>query len=43
MILGLGWDKLDRLALTEDETTLAQKVLDEFIGFHLRALYMPSK
>ncbi|MCL6643044.1 MAG: DNA repair protein RecO [Candidatus Bipolaricaulota bacterium] len=43
MILGLGWEKLDRLALTEDEITLAQGVLDEFLGFHLRALYMPSK
>jgi recombinational DNA repair protein (RecF pathway) len=45
MILGLGWDKLDRLALTEDEVILAQRVLDEFIGFHLKALhsYMPSK
>jgi hypothetical protein len=38
MILGLGWDKLDRLALTEDEITLAQGVLDEFIGFHLKTL-----
>jgi O-succinylbenzoate synthase len=38
MILGLGWDKLDRLALTEDDITLAQGVLDEFIGFHLKTL-----
>lgn len=43
MILGLSWDKLDRLALTEDEIALAQGVLDEFIGFHLKALHMPSK
>jgi len=39
MILGLGWDKLDRLALTEDEIALAQGVLDEFIGFHLKTLH----
>ncbi len=38
MILGLKWDKLDRLALTEEEITLAQGVLDEFIGFHLKTL-----
>lgn len=43
MILGLGWDKLDRLALTEDEAQLAHGILDEFIGFHLKAPYMPSK
>nr|BAL54806.1 DNA repair protein RecO [uncultured Acetothermia bacterium]BAL59886.1 DNA repair protein RecO [Candidatus Acetothermum autotrophicum] len=43
MILGLSWGKLDRLALTDDEIALAQRVLDEFIGFHLKAPYMPSK
>ncbi len=43
MILGLSWGKLDRLALSEDEITLAHKLLDEFIGFHLKAPHMPSK
>ena len=43
MILGLGWDKLDRLELPKDEMTLAQRVLDELIGFHLKTPYMPSK
>ncbi|MCX8103637.1 MAG: DNA repair protein RecO [Candidatus Bipolaricaulota bacterium] len=37
MILGLSWGKLDRLALAEDEIKLAQGVLDEFMGFHLKA------
>ncbi len=43
MILGLSWDKLDRLTLNEDEITLAHRLLDEFISFHLKAPYMPSK
>lgn len=43
MILGLGWSKLDRLALSEDEITLAHRLLDEFIGFHLKVPHMPSK
>lgn len=43
MILGLSWDKLDRLALSADEITLAHGLLDEFMGFHLKAPHMPSK
>jgi len=43
MILGLSWSKLDRLALNEDEIKLTHGLLDEFIGFHLRAPHMPSK
>lgn len=43
MILGLSWSKLDRLTLSEDEIMLAQQLLDEFIGFHLKAPHMPSK
>lgn len=43
MILGLSWGKLDRLALGEDEITLAHELLDAFIGFHLKAPHMPSK
>ncbi len=43
MLLGLSWDKLDRLTLSEDEITLAHRLLDEFMGFHLKAPHMPSK
>jgi DNA repair protein RecO (recombination protein O) len=43
MILGLSWSKLDRLALSEDEIALAHRLLDEFMGFHLKAPHMPSK
>lgn len=43
MILGLSWDKLDRLTLNKDEITLTHGLLDEFISFHLKALHMPSK
>ena len=43
MILGLSWGKLDRLTLSEDEIALAQRLLDEFMGFHLKAPHMPSK
>ncbi len=43
MILGLSWSKLDRLALSEDEITLAHGLLDEFISFYLKAPHIPSK
>ncbi|MFN4218861.1 MAG: DNA repair protein RecO [Candidatus Bipolaricaulia bacterium] len=43
MILGLSWGKLDCLALSADEITLAHGLLDEFMGFHLKAPHMPSK
>ncbi len=36
MVLGLGWGKLDRLALAGAEIKLADGLLDEFIGFHLK-------
>jgi DNA repair protein RecO (recombination protein O) len=36
MVLGLGWEKLDRLTLAGDEIKLADGLLDEFIGFHLK-------
>lgn len=38
MILGMRWDRLNRFALAPDETELANEALDEFIGFHLKAL-----
>ncbi|MCS7197724.1 MAG: DNA repair protein RecO [Candidatus Bipolaricaulota bacterium] len=43
MILGLRWNRLDRLSLGEDEIALAHKILDEFISFHLKAPHMASK
>jgi DNA repair protein RecO (recombination protein O) len=36
MVLGLGWEKLDRLTVGSDEIKLADGLLDGFVGFHLK-------
>lgn len=36
MLLGLGWEKLDRLVIERDQIKLAHQLLDEFVGFHLK-------
>ncbi|MCI2429188.1 DNA repair protein RecO [Candidatus Acetothermia bacterium] len=38
MLLGASWERLDRLALYEDELEIAHRLIDEFIGYHLRAV-----
>lgn len=41
MALGMGWEKLDRLAFHSDAIKFADRLLDEFIAFHLRAPQRP--
>lgn len=38
MLLGASWERLDRLTLYEDELEMAHRLVDEFIGYHLRAV-----
>ncbi|MDW8141576.1 MAG: DNA repair protein RecO [Candidatus Bipolaricaulota bacterium] len=36
MLLGTNWERLDRLALYDNELEMAHRLMDEFIGYHLR-------
>jgi len=38
MVLGMSWDKLDRLVLPAQEITLAHRLLDELVGYHLKSV-----
>ncbi|MBI3460159.1 DNA repair protein RecO [Candidatus Acetothermia bacterium] len=38
MILGISWEKLDRLVLPAQDITLAHRLLDELVGYHLRSV-----
>jgi DNA repair protein RecO (recombination protein O) len=38
MVLGMGWDKLDRLVLPTQDVTLAHRLLDELVGYHLKPI-----
>lgn len=38
MLLGARWNRLDRLALYSRELEIAHRLIDEFIGYHLRVV-----
>ena len=38
MILGMSWEKLDRLVLPPQDITLAHRLLDELVGYHLKSV-----
>lgn len=37
-ILGMNWEKLDRLVLPAQDITLAHRLLDELVGYHLKSV-----
>jgi DNA repair protein RecO (recombination protein O) len=38
MILGMPWEKLDRLVVSDENIKLASRLLDELIGYHLKSV-----